>query len=219
MVFRFNAQRAFLTYAQCPLTPDQALAYLITNLQDVVIQQHAIGQETHQDGNFHLHAYLQFDRKFSTRNERAFDIIDEGTTYHPNIQSPRSVKAVIEYVTKDGNFIASPGITLPKKGWATIIDEATNKNDFLEKVKGSYPRDYVLSLERIEYAAGKLFPDEVAEYIPRFTPESFIIEEQMQQWLDQRMQQGKLRNPNQTLNSLIAHYRALRIPSLPRGPL
>lgn len=200
MVFRFNAQRAFLTYAQCPLTADQLYAHLIANLADVVITEYAIGQETHQDGNLHLHAYIQFDRKYSTRNERAFDIIDEGITYHPNIQSPRSAKAVIEYVTKDGNFIASPGITLPKKGWATIIDEATSKADFIDKVKASYPRDFVLSLERIEYAAAKLFPDEVAEYIPRFTPESFIIEERMQQWLDQRLQQGKLRNPNQNLN-------------------
>lgn len=135
MPFRFNAQRAFLTYAQCPCTPNQVLDYLTNSLHgQVVITEHAIGQEQHQDGNFHIHAYLQFDRKFSSRDERVFDIIDNGITYHPNIQAPRSAKAVIRYVTKDGNFIATEGITLPKKGWADVMQDATNKTDFIEKV-------------------------------------------------------------------------------------
>lgn len=86
---------------------------------------------------------------------------------------------------------------MPKKGWGTLIAESTTKEDFFAKVKESHPRDFILNMEKLEYAANKLFPTQAQQYIPQYAPEDFVITPEMQQWVDQRFEPGT--NPNLTL--------------------
>lgn len=140
MPFRFQGFRAFLTYAQCPIEHNDLLALLRICVEPAVIVEYAIGQETHEDGNLHLHAYLQFDRRVRG-NEQLFDVLsNEGVRYHPNIQTPRSPTKVIDYVTKDGNFIKSDGVALGKRGWGDIVDAPT-KEDFF--AQGTRPTNQI----------------------------------------------------------------------------
>jgi hypothetical protein len=55
------------------------------------------------------------------------------------------------------------------------------------QVKARYPRDYVLSLSRIEYTASKLFPDIVNPFESQYNPDDFILPPRAQDWLDQRL--------------------------------
>lgn len=100
------------------------------------------------DGSPHLHAYLKFAGPFRSRCSRCFDVAG----FHPNIERPRSVKAVIKYVQKDSNFLVSPGIEdlLSKKTYASILATATTAEEFYEAVATSFPRDYVLQYDRLE---------------------------------------------------------------------
>lgn len=145
--FRFNCKQVFLTYAQCSL-PRETILDLLTESLSVSIVDYCIAQETHQDGNFHIHAYLLFDRPLNSRDARIFDIAG----FHPNIERPRSVKAVLKYVQKDNNFLVSPGIEelINKRTYKTILESASTAEEFLSQVADSFPRDYVLQYDKIK---------------------------------------------------------------------
>lgn len=102
--FRINSQQIFLTYPQCPLTPQEVLDSIS---KEEELEYYIVAQEQHKDGNKHIHAYLLFKKKLNIKNEKKFDIKLEGKTYHPNMQGVRSWKNVIKYVTKDGNYVTN----------------------------------------------------------------------------------------------------------------
>lgn len=67
------------------------------------ILQYVIAREKHEDGNYHLHAFIKLDKKVNIGDPTIFDV--EG--FHPNIQGARSNADVIKYVTKDGDWISN----------------------------------------------------------------------------------------------------------------
>lgn len=71
------------------------------------IEDFVVAQEDHEDGSKHLHVWLKLAKKINLKRADKFDLVVEDTTYHPNIQAPRSNECVIKYVTKDDNFISS----------------------------------------------------------------------------------------------------------------
>lgn len=97
MPFKFDSATAFLTYPHSELTHDQIHGHLGTVATIVWAR---IATERHADGSDHQHAVVKWDKRVQSKNERLFDI--EGR--HPNIQSIRSVKRAIDYVSKDGQF-------------------------------------------------------------------------------------------------------------------
>lgn len=164
--FRFNSKSAFLTYPQCPLTSQQLLDYLRVTY---TIREYLICQEDHQirddDANAgtHLHAYVVFDRKLDIARVDLFDIVHDGITYHPNIQRPRSKKAVTEYIQKDGNYITN---IEEKETWADAV-KATNREDFFAIIERADPRSYVLYHDKLAaYADAKWAPVLEPEQIP-----------------------------------------------------
>jgi hypothetical protein len=63
-----------------------------------------ISQESHQDGNQHLHLYIQFKNTKNFKNPAVFDFI---ANKHPNIQKTRSTKRWVKYCIKeDTEFLA-----------------------------------------------------------------------------------------------------------------
>lgn len=92
--FRLYSKTFFLTYSQCEL--DKTLLSDLLATKGKIIKM-AIGRETHEDGNHHLHALVQYEKKVNVRDERFFDL--EG--HHPSIESPRNIQASINYCCKE----------------------------------------------------------------------------------------------------------------------
>lgn len=177
--FRVQAIKVFLTYAQCHLTKEYVLEQLTLPTNSWTVDDYAIGLEQHQDGNPHLHVYLKFVDKIDCRNERAFDICD----FHPNIQVPRSAKAVIHYVIKGGDYLISDGIkvTIEKKSWGEILHESDTKEEYLALVQKHYPRDHAVNYERLVLYANAMFPETI---VPYNSPDlTWILPEVLQLWV------------------------------------
>lgn len=91
--FRFQAKYAFLTYPRCDL-PREDIMKDLQRIQD--LEWALVAQEHHEDEGLHLHAVLKFKKQPNIRSERYFDV----RNYHPNIQVPESLPAVIKYCQK-----------------------------------------------------------------------------------------------------------------------
>uniref|UniRef100_UPI004047F6E5 hypothetical protein n=1 Tax=Rheinheimera sp. TaxID=1869214 RepID=UPI004047F6E5 len=62
-----------------------------------MLTDYAVVRETHDDGGFHLHAYLKLKEQLTFDNASAmFTEFAKG-----NYQQTRSVKAVLKYISKE----------------------------------------------------------------------------------------------------------------------
>lgn len=122
--FRLSGKQFFLTYPQCPLDPEVVLAQLRDKVVPEIVA-YVIAREQHEDGNFHIHAYLKYDRKVSVTNQSKFDLLgEEGEGYHGNYQTCRSARAVIKYCEKGGTYIAE-GVEVGKQSdWSEAVEMA-----------------------------------------------------------------------------------------------
>lgn len=170
----------FLTYPQCPFSAED----VVENIRMMTgptyeIESYTASTERHATGDPHVHALIVFNKKFQSRGEaRVFDI--DG--HHPNIQSCRSLKRVREYIKKDGIFIED-GWNDHGNKWGDFL-KCESKKDFFEKIKSESPRDYILQMEKLEYAANKIFSTETVIFTSEFSPDSFFPTKVMQQWLE-----------------------------------
>lgn len=93
-----DATTFFLTYPRLSATHDEVLAAL-TSIKPVVWARVAV--EEHTDGGLHVHVCVKFGERCRTKNNATFfDILG----HHGNYQACRRVQAVLEYISKDGNF-------------------------------------------------------------------------------------------------------------------
>lgn len=99
--FRINCKRLFITFPQTDTLKDDAAEKLKSNTKTNDCS-FIVAQERHQDGNTHLHVYIEKPSNFNFRDPKYFDFI---TGKHGNIQKVRSKEAVIGYVCKEGEFI------------------------------------------------------------------------------------------------------------------
>lgn len=96
--FRINARNYFLTYPQCAELPENLLSWLVDQ-NETLLTCHVV-QETHESGDFHLHALLRFEKKKDIRNAAFFDF--NGS--HPNIQACKNVGKSLSYLKKEGEL-------------------------------------------------------------------------------------------------------------------
>lgn len=142
MSFRFQARYALITYAQCGDLPAGDVVLHIESLRAQCI----IGRESHADGGIHLHAFIDFGRKFTTRNERLWDVGGR----HPNVApGRRTPEKMWDYATKDGDIVggnlARPsGTGLPSSSskWRDIV-LAETREEFFASLKELDPRTLV----------------------------------------------------------------------------
>lgn len=94
--FRINSRRFLLTYAQATINPADFWTWLNT----LVIKptKAIVTRELHADGNEHLHASVEFERRVNTTRVSVFDY----NGYHPNISASRSWAACVNYCRKEG---------------------------------------------------------------------------------------------------------------------
>jgi len=174
--FRADAKAFFLTYPQCKLTKE----YLRDFLLEGGAHYYAIGQEKHEDGEDHLHAYVEYLKRRNIINENAFDV----GGYHPNIQVARNRKAVYQYVIKDGSFIKNCDYSTKRK-YGELVSDSSSKESFLANVMDAYPRDMVMNLEKLQYFADWKWRKEEIGFVARFT--DFKICNAMKDWVEQEM--------------------------------
>lgn len=88
-----SARQYCLTWPKCSVSKDTALDFLkkLENASAAVV-----GQEHHEDGDLHLHAFIKFDTR-ARRETTAFDL--DG--HHANVQICKSVKNWMNYILKE----------------------------------------------------------------------------------------------------------------------
>lgn len=109
--FRLQAKNFFLTYPQCPISPQDALTHLLPIFEPLGLKTLIIGQEQHQDGNLHLHCLVMCAEKGHFRRASFADL----PGHHGNYQACRSPTRTAFYVKKKGNFIVHGADLEPDK--------------------------------------------------------------------------------------------------------
>lgn len=158
MPFRFAARYALLTYAQS----DDLDEWHVNDHLGQLGAECIIGRENHQDGGIHLHAFVDFGRKFQSRNERIFDV--DGR--HPNIKiGLRTPEKMWDYATKDGDVVAGglerpggEGLSETGKAWSRIV-LAETREEFFALVEELDPRSLCVNFPALRtYAEWKFRP-------------------------------------------------------------
>lgn len=163
---QYQFRYALLTYAQCGnLDP-----FLVVNHLASLNAECIIGREHHKDGGSHLHAFVDFGRKFRSRNTRCFDVAG----YHPNVSPSKGrPEKGWDYATKDGDICAG-GLERPRstgrKNGDTLDDKATeilnaqSKDELLETCRQLAPSKLLWSYPSIRSYANDHFTEGPPEY-------------------------------------------------------
>lgn len=187
MAFKFERRYALFTYAQCGgLDP-----FSVVNHFSELRAECIIGRENHQDGGIHLHCFVDFNRKFASRDPRFADV--EGC--HPNVQPcGRTPEKMFDYAIKDGDIVAG-GLERPDGGrlskpsdpWAEII-LAEDRDSFFELCAKLAPRALACSFNSLRaYADWKYRP----EPVPYETPTGITIDtshvDELDRWVRENL--------------------------------
>jgi len=101
--FRLQGTNLFLTYPDCPISATDAEASIKRKLKHY--EWSIWGNETHEDGTPHLHAFVRLKRACNLSSPTCLDIVGTGgVARHGNYQVARSAKDALEYVIKDGKM-------------------------------------------------------------------------------------------------------------------
>lgn len=189
--FSFDGEHVFLTYPQCPLERQQLLDFILRIEPNA---EYIVARERHDDGSPHLHAYVHFGRRRRFASERAFDV--DG--YHPNIQKPRNKRNVIEYCRKEDDqplvSIGLAGLCGETTGWGEVLAVSTSREEFLERTRERFPRDYVLSLERLLFFCEWRFGKSETSYRAR-ERSSFREPDSLKEWVFKNLTQVLIYTP------------------------
>nr|UZC49254.1 C1:C2 [Paper mulberry leaf curling associated virus 2] len=216
--FRFKAKNIFLTYPNCTLHKNDVSTQLKVILHHHNITYILVCQETHASGEPHVHAMIQLDKQFETRNCRFFDIYlgpthpEQGPTvrYHPNIEPLHSPAASQKYLKKSGNFYEDGTFNNKKRSpsknpnaiWKDILDTSTTVQDFLEKVKEQRPQDFVLRWPAISSFANDHYKRVVEPFFPAFT-EFNNLPPHIQEWANDNILFDPENKPNRPISLYI----------------
>jgi hypothetical protein len=212
--FRCRARRLLLTYAQT--REDWFGVDRIRIMLDDMGAKCMISRETHKDGNYHHHVYVEHkDEKghVTINDARALDITgEEEETWHPNIEVvKRTPEKVWDYVEKDGDIVwASPGLERPvttrsnKRSlvWEDITTQVSKKA-MLNRCKELEPKAFATSFNNIKSCADYLFPK--TQQTPYANPDGLEIDiggyPELEWWIDSYIgtnQRGRYPTPSDT---------------------
>jgi len=150
---------ALLTYAQCgDLDP-----FKVVDRCAELGAECIIGREDHSDGGIHLHAFVDFGKKFRSRDTRVFDV--EG--FHPNVSPSKGRPAEgYDYATKDGDIVGGglerpSGDPVHRAGidWDRAFSE-TSMDGFLESCLSMDPQASLRMFTQLQaYARWRFRPE------------------------------------------------------------
>jgi len=101
--FRMQAKTFFLTYPKCTMDKKVAMDQLKGKRDG--LSYGLCAREMHEDGEPHIHAVLQYDKKVDIVNEKYYDLVGETETFHGNYQVAKDVVASATYCKKDGDWV------------------------------------------------------------------------------------------------------------------
>lgn len=115
-----DATTFFLTYPQTSFQHEQYLQFL-SSIKPIIWAR--VATEQHQDGHDHIHCIVRFGARVKTRsNLRLFDFMGR----HPNIQIPRKIKDVLEYISKGGSYSDHGPVPTSKNIHTELVQHASN---------------------------------------------------------------------------------------------
>jgi len=147
-----DVKYALLTYSQVPA--EFSYNGIVLRLRELGASC-SIGREHHRDGGLHFHAFASFERPFSTRNGRKFDV--DG--HHPNIAKVgRTPWLAYDYCRKDGEIVHDE-VDRPAEetagrhnqsaaSWEHVL-QAPTKEDFFSRLRLHFPRVLVASYTQV----------------------------------------------------------------------
>lgn len=160
---RWQFRYCLLTYAQCGDLDPFAVSDHLSSLGAECI----IGRENHADGGTHLHAFVDFGRKFRSRDLSTFDV----RGYHPNV-APSKGRAGegYDYAIKDGDIVAG-GLERPGGSavhgagdpWSSLL-AAQSVDEFWELAETLVPRALVTQFTQLRAFAEWRFRQSRVEY-------------------------------------------------------
>lgn len=199
MTFQLNTKTLFLTYSQCPI-PWEEFVQALFNLPKLQhLDGYVVSREEHSDGGFHYHCLLSCSQPVRLRQQHLLDVCYEGVTYHPNIQSPRDIKATYEYVTKGEEIWEDLGALERRVGgtrgdtWASALS-ATDYEEACAIIQTNYPRDWIINGDKIRSNLRHHFPEEIQQIqFPSFPAQSFNAPTVLTDWV-----RDHLNNPDKS---------------------
>nr|CRI68561.1 Replication protein [Pepper huasteco yellow vein virus] len=198
--FRLNAKSYFLTYPQCSISKEEAVAQ-IQNLWTPVNKKYIkICKESHEDGQRHLHVLIQFEGKYQCTNNRFFDLVSSTRSahFHPNIQGGKSSSDVKTYIDKDGDTVewgefqidgrsARGGQQSANDTYAKALNSASAE-EALQIIKEEQPQHFFLQFHNIVSNANRIFHTPPEPWVPPFQLSSFNnVPEIMTQWVSENV--------------------------------
>ena len=107
--FRLNTKSLFLTYPTCDYPKEACLLNILHVLQREEVVQAVVAQETHEDGQPHLHCLIKTKHPIRRNGTQWMDDLAGGS--HGNYQGARSYARVLKYITKADPTPAMFGLT------------------------------------------------------------------------------------------------------------
>lgn len=167
---RYASRYFLLTYAQCGYEwPYQALIVAL----DLVGGKYRMGRERHQDGGYHFHCFVDFERKFDFENVHKFCVGQRrpgsrrkcpGQAHCNILPLPRTPYNTWDYVAKFGDVVACNVQRPPVRGGGATRDDhwagsfqATDQEGFFNDIKKHSPRDWCLYGKQIQDASERHF--------------------------------------------------------------
>ncbi|CAI26273.1 replication-associated protein [Tomato leaf curl Madagascar virus-Androy [Madagascar:Toliary:2001]] len=204
--FSVKAKNYFLTYPNCSLSKEEALAQLQalqTPTNKLFIK---ICRELHENGEPHLHALIQFEGKYNCTNQRFFDLVSatRSAHFHPNIQGAKSSSDVKSYIDKDGDTIewgefqidgrsARGGQQSANDAYAKALN-AGSKSEALNVIKQLAPKDFVLQFHNLNSNLDRIFQEPPAPYVSPFLSSSFNqVPEELEEWVSENVMDAAAR--------------------------
>lgn len=196
MPFRFQAKYGLLTYSDC----GDLDGFVVSDYLGTLGLECIVAREIHPTtGGTHLHVFFQAENKFTTRNERIFDV--EG--FHPNISPSRGTPwEGYDYAIKDGDVVAG-GLSRPVETDSRtkrnreddaekmrMIKKAKTKEEFLEEAENQLGTAFLKSYIGIRALANDRFkPKEEIYQHPQSVKVHAIPE--LEEWVEKNLRRDR----------------------------
>lgn len=203
---RLNGLRYFLTFAQvndADINAD-AIADALYTLGPTWLEA---AQEDHQDGGTHYHVVIVFATRRQQTLETYFNVLGR----HPNVKPIRNGGKDLYYRrhyirkedkgTHDTSHRDGPcdyeGIpvcrgdippydteaaTARSDDWGSIVEQSGSRDEFLDRVRSAFPKDFVLKYDAIEHYAQRFY-SAPAQFVPKYAREEFTVPPEMDEWV------------------------------------
>lgn len=101
--FRCRGSKFLITFSQCPVPKEEVAARLPALYPD--LNGYIVAEESHANGDPHLHVYLDLKGKRDIQDPFFFDPM-VGPPYHGSIEAARSPAGSIRYCQKEGCYVS-----------------------------------------------------------------------------------------------------------------